>query len=377
MTTRGWRYIAERLDGNGGGSVIDLDLPLEDVEITKTLSGADSIDATISPVYKRLMGPDGLPILKPWSTAVYAEYDGDIRAAGILSDSPAEGPKLALDFVGFVGYAKDMPYTGAGWYGVQVDPLEVVRFIWNHIQSQPGGNIGLQVSTLATSVRVGTQLTEAEYDSQEGPYTYQSGPYKLADYQDHDLLSNINTLASDTPFDFTERHVWDGDIIRHHLDFGYPKIGRRQENLRFTLGENIFTSPGIDLSGDDYASSVLVCGAGDGPAMVRFLYPAAPVDGLRRIAVVSDPSITNLNTAVSRGKAELAWRKSLAEVTEIEVHDHPHAPLGAVSVGDEIYLGARDDWAEFTGWVRVTQISYKPDTNTAVYTISRSDKLTS
>lgn len=374
---RSWRYIAQRLTGDGQGEFLDFDVPLEDPEIVDVISGDNTLQGHINPAYRRLLGPDGLPILKPWATAIWAENDGDIRGGGILNDVSFDGPTLNVDCVGFTGYLSGMPYTGGGYAGVGVDPLDIVRVIWNHVQTQPNGNLGLQIASTTTGgkVKIGTQLTQQQYAGENGTYTYQSGPYKLAWYQDNDLSGNINDLASETPFDFHERHYWVGDEIHHTLDLGYPKLGSRRNDLRFVVGVNIFPTIALDESGDDYATDVLFLGAGEGNQMVRG-QAYRERTGLRRVAVVSDSSVRKTATANSRATTELAWRKALDEVSQVEVRSHPNAPLGSVSVGDEIYIEGRLDWRTIGTWMRVTQISIQPNNaNTAVYTVARTDKL--
>ena len=63
---RGWRYFATRLNGDGTETLLDPDLPLEDVRIETVLSGDNALDGTIEPAYRRLLGPDGAPLLREW-----------------------------------------------------------------------------------------------------------------------------------------------------------------------------------------------------------------------------------------------------------------------------------------------------------------------
>ncbi len=179
---RGWRYFATRLNGDGTETLLDPDLPLENVTIEDVLSGDNAVSGSLSPVYNRLLGPDGLPLLQEWSTAVYAENDGDIRGGGILTHSGFNGPEWSLECVGFTGYGRDLPYTGNGYKGIKVDPIVVARQqIWGHIQNQPGGNIGLEFEAVDTDgkVTIGTELKQVEFDTQSGPVSFEAGPYKL------------------------------------------------------------------------------------------------------------------------------------------------------------------------------------------------------
>lgn len=380
---RGWRYFATRLDGEGGETLLHADLPIEDVTIEDVLSGHNVLSGKFEPVYRTLLADDGRPLLDEWSTAIYAENDGDIRGGGILVNSGFDGPSWEVECIGFTGYAQDLPYTGKGYKGIEVDPIDVVRVIWNHIQNQPGGDLGLILDSTDTNgeVTIGTKLRQVEFDTQSGPVSFESGPYKLNWYTNHDLAGDIDDLASETPFDYHERHYWDAQgNLRHRVDIGYKKLGKRRENLRFVYGVNIFEQPSVSRDGDLYASGTMVLGAGEGASMIRALREPArrPGGRLRRIAVVVDDRIKSKRRANKRADAENQWRARLEEIETVIVMDHPNAPLGSVKVGDEIRIEGQGDWIETSMWVRVLSISFQPENgNIAEYTVARTDMLTS
>lgn len=398
---RGWRYFATRLHGDGTETLLDADVPLEDVQIEDVLSGDNAISGKIAPVYARLLAADGKPLFREWSTALYAENDGDIRGGGILTHSGFDGPEWGIEAVGFTGYARDLPWTSAsptvnnppGWnvpagkdgsgFGVKVDPLDMARVIWDQIQEHPGGNIGLVWADTDTGgkVTIGTSLKQVEFDTQSGPVSFEAGPYKLNWYSNHDLAGDIDDLASETPFDYHERHYWKADgTIGHFVDLGYPKIGRRREDLRFVFGVNIFDPVTLDRDGDLYASGTMVLGAGDGPSMIKSIRePASRPDGrLRRIAVVVDDTIKSRKRADARADAENQWRARLDDIDTVVVQDHPNAPLGAAKVGDTIRVEGQGDWVGIDMWVRILAIAFQPaNGNVAEYTVARTDKLTS
>jgi len=378
---RGWRYFATRLNGDGTETVLDMELPVEDVTVEDILSGDNALSCKIDPVHSRLLGPDGLPVFEEWGTGIYAENDGDIRGGGILTHSGFDGPEWTLEATGFTGYGRDLPYTGGGYKGIEVDPIDVAREIWNHIQSQPDGDLGLTFDTTTTGgkVSIGTELKQVEYDTKSGPISFESGPYKLNFYTNHDLQGDFDDLARDTPFDYHERHFWDGQTIRHHIDIGYPKLGRRREDLRFIFGVNIFHPVEVERDGELYASGTMVLGAGEGASMVRAIRERRTHGRrLRRIAVVVDNSIKSRKRAESRADAENQWRKNLDDIETVIVQNHRNAPLGSVAVGDEIRLEGQGDWVNVDMWVRVLGITYQPaNGNTAEYTVARTDKLVS
>jgi len=378
MQRRGWRYLATRVNGDGTETLLHADVPLENVNVEDVLSGDIGLNGTIAPAMASVMADDGEPLFDEWSTAIYAEADGEIRGGGILRQSGFDGPNWTLSCVGFTGYGRRLPYTGSGYAGVEVDPLDVVRVIWSHIQSQRAGNLGLILGSTTTGLEIGTELKQVEFDTVSGPVSFEAGPVKLNFYTTHDLMGMVDDLANEYGFDYHERHAWGADgTIKHYLDFGYPKIGRKRNDLRFVYGENVFESPTVDRDGETYASGSLVLGAGEGASMIHAVVEQpTKKKRLRRIAIVEDASIKTTNNARKRAMAENQWRSRLEDIQEIIVHDHKHAPLGAAGVGDEILLQSRDEWTTLDIWVRILAISTEPASGKiASYTVARVDRL--
>lgn len=372
-----WRYIAQRLNGDGTATFLDFDVPLMDVEIEDVLSGPNGLSGTISPELARLKGSDGLPLFEEWSTAIYAENGGEIRGGGILTHSGFEGKSWGLECSGFIGYAKEMPYTGGGANWVQTDTLDIFRAIWDHIQGEPGGDIGLEFSSAKSGVLVGSELASEDYDPEggSGGLTLQSQAYKLAYYADHNLESNLNDLAEQSPFDYVESHYWVGEEIAHKIDFGVPTVGRRRDDLRFVIGENVFVKPQIDRAGEDYADEVYALGAGEGAKMIRGR-ATRPRRRLRRVAVISNSSMRRVSQANAAAEREVAWRMNLDDLSSIVVRDTPHAPVGSFNVGDEIYLEGETGWIEVGGWFRILTRSIKPgEPGIMELSLARTDRL--
>lgn len=370
-----WRYIAQRLLGDGSsGDFLDFDVPLKGVNITDNLSGNNVLSGTIAPQIARLIGSDGDPIFKEWSSALWAEEDGHIRGGGILTHSGFVGHEWNVETVGYTGYLADLPYTGSRFF-VEADPLDIFRHIWDHVQSQPGGNLGLEVTNTKSPVRIGKELEQAEFDTQSGPVAFESGPYKLAWYQTHDLSEDAVKLSSDTPFDWWEHHDWDGDVIRHRLKLGYPQLGTKRTDLRFVIDENVSEIPSVDRDGTGYATEVLALGAGEGAAMIRGS-SSRKRTGLRRVAVVSDPSLRTIRAANTRAQQEMAWRADLDDISDLRVRDSSHAPVGSVTVGDEIYVEGDTGWKDLNNWVRVLSRTIAPDDGDYMQlSVARTDKL--
>jgi hypothetical protein len=357
----GWRYLAYRVDGLGGpGVVLDTELPLQGVTLTDVLSGPTQMQATIAPRVARMMGSDGLPLLRPWDTAIFAEQDGIIRAGGLLVASGYSGPEWSLDVSGFTTIAHGTGYEGDTSF-VQTDPLDIARHIWAHLQAQVGTNLGLVVDAATRSpVRVGTALAAGATAASS-----EDGPYRLARWQNDDLGGDLDDLAGSTPFDYHERHEWNGDKtqVLHYLDFGYPRIGARQPDLRFVLGENVQTIPDIEDDGEDFANDVRVLGAGEGSSMI-IGRATTYTGGVRRMATVERKDLTTKAAADLAARQEVARRALMTNVGSVVVRSTPETPLGAWGVGDEIRLqvdAGDGGWRAVDLWFRVVSMTISPE----------------
>lgn len=371
-----WRYFATRLNGDGTEDLIAPELPLTVDSFTETLSGPNTMSASIDFEVAYLKDEEGRPVLRRWQTAIYAEKDDVIRWGGILKDIEEDGQRLALTVEGFFSYAYGQPYIGEKTY-IQADPLVIARHIWEHLQAQDGGNIALVLDETTSPVRVGTETEDVEFETGEGnQVSFEAGPYRLAFYKTHDLGGEFDNLAEATPFDYAEIHEWQGDIIRHRLRLGYPKLGSKRSDLRFVVGENVFEEPVVEQNGDDYATEVIVLGAGEGREMIRGSAEVNERDGLRRVKVITDKSAASKPRANAIAKAELQARVGAEDISSLVVVDHPNAPLGSFHVGDEILVqGSGLGWGgDLYLWVRILEISTSPGAESASLTVTRSER---
>lgn len=362
----GWRYIAQRFTGEGEGEFLDWDLPITNPAITTNLSGPNQLTGQIDRFYEHLVADDDRQLLEPWGVSIFAEADNQIRGGGIFVSPDATGPGLKIDCAGYTYYAKDIYYDGA-WYGVGVDPLDVVRRIWDHIQTQPGGNIGLELGATTTPVRIGTELEEVKFQAETSPgvretVSFEAGPVKLNWWTTDNLGGKIDELAKSTPFDYLETHAWDGDQIRHRLDFGHPRIGSRKDDLRFAVGENISVLPAITRNGEDFATEMMVTGAGEGRDMIRSPAVSTRKPGqLRRVAQLNDKKLKSIRDATERARYELSLRRAEPTIGEVVIREHDNAPIGSFEVGDEIPVIIKSDWYDIDSWVRIVSKTIYPD----------------
>lgn len=356
----GWRYLAERITGDGPGEIIATDLLLDDVQITPRLSGPSSFSATVPMEDSQLRAPDGSPLFQEWGTALYAEDPNGKLYGGILVDSAFDGPTWKLDCVGHGYYPQGQPYATSN-YWIDVDPLAMHRHIWEHLQSLPHGDMAVEVEHVDSPVRIGKQIENVQFQTGEGQMVaFEAGPFKLNYFTNNDMGKIIDDLAKQTPFDWYEEHYWDGEQIRHRIRVGYPRIGRRRHDLRLAIGENVRVLPSVARTGSDYASDILFLGEGEGRARVNggaTSYTGRP----RRVAVLDDKDLKSNRAATDAARAELPRRVAGPTVQAVEIDSsHPNAKPGSIGLGDEIFLEGWTGQIELANWVRVTSIPMSP-----------------
>lgn len=366
-----WRYHAFRLEGNGRETPIAWDLELGDVQLLRSLNGAGGLDARVEPEILR-MTSNGDPVFVPWSTAIYAEASGQIRGAGIVTDITVDGPQLAIACTGFTGYLDGLPFTGE-FRAIDVDPLDVARKIWSTVQAQPGGNLGMHVAGTKSRVRIGAEANPT-FTKTGGR---SDGPYTLNWWSTDNLLQEFEALATETPFDYRETHKWEGERVKHSLDLGAPTLGGRRDDLRFVVGENVLDQPRLSWGEDEYASEVIVMGAGEGRDMIRGIAQQQKRTRLRRPKVVKDSSIRSGKRATALAEQELRKSTGDADFEEITVRNHPNAPLGSWQMGDEILVQTEGDWhGAIAVWVRVLSDVIDPGKDQATIRVTRVERVT-
>lgn len=454
----GWRYLAFRLNGDGTEDFLAGDLPLTDVTLGDVLSGVDDFSATVPVEHATLADASQVSrsIFVPWSTAIYAEKDGRVRGGFIITDVDIDGENLKLTGDGFTGYPHGIPYVHSTGF-VDTDPLKIAAHIWDHLQGQAGGNLGVEleftppdsplrvgklpvdqwptyvvgskvaallppgsrfrVKLTATATDVLYGIADAKYPNINGTArnifrrrsdgllveqktngipaghdvfgrvnptqpnedydSVQFEPYRLEWFADADLGARWDDLAKQGKFDYVMRHEWDGNQVRHILRIAYGGLGTRREDLRFVVGENVQVVPTLELSGDDFASGVMVLGAGEGRAMIRASWTSGR-GRVRRPKVITDKTLRTV-AAAQRVADEAAARfvaDDVGDVKQLVVRDHPNAPLGSWQPGDTIHVvGARTGWAAgLDMWVRILSTTTNPATDVATLTVTRTEK---
>jgi hypothetical protein len=356
-----WSYYAGKLNGEGGIVGI-VELPDFKVgSIDTAMSAPSTWRGTIDSEVKELRGLNGRPILEPWNAVIMAEASGQLRGLGIYRRPTFNGRNWDLDVIGLSGYPLDMPYDGEIEF-VKADPLDMFRHAWNHLQTRPGGNLGVSIGTTKSPILVGTP-TPADATG-----SFDEGPRKWNWWDTHNLGQEIDSLARETPFDWVEQVSWNVNTPTCHIALGYPTIGGRSTH-RFVLGENLATEP--TATGSDFVNETWVVGNGEGRARIRGR--AGITDGrIRRVKVIEDQDERSLASANSRASRMLSMTRGQLVIDSIEVYDHPNAPLAAIELGSEYPLYAETDHALIDDVVRVVGKSESPDaTDKATLTVIR------
>ena len=352
------RAVLERLPG---GEIIHSDLPVDDVQLTWALNAPRSLKCKIP-----LNAPGVDPgVLREWGAAVWVENGaGGIAGGGIITTPPDIGSdsELSLECFGMTAYLSKQPWQAPLYQGIQVDPLEMVRKIWGHLQALPGGDLGLVLDATTSPVRIGTDPKTVSFKTSAGQdVEFEAGPFKLDPLATNDLAGVVAKLAESIPFEYFEEDTWNGEKIGHRLRLGYPRLGARRHDLRLELGVNVFALPDFGpAEAAEYASAVVVWGAGEGSAMVASPILTQPSTRLRRALAVTDKKATSRALAEARARAELAARGGGEVITSLEVHEHAFAPIARLRPGDEVFVAGESQWGVFDAWVRILEIAWDP-----------------
>jgi hypothetical protein len=141
--------------------------------ITWSLNSPDAFTCTLAPPRTDLMDASGNAVMLEWRDALYLEEADEIKFGGIITQSTIQGAAWQLTAMGFAGYPTGMPYEGADYVRTRIDALDVVRYMWNWLQSQPGGNLNMDLGTAKSGFLLGAQVdpgvtSELGRDAQAG-----------------------------------------------------------------------------------------------------------------------------------------------------------------------------------------------------------------
>lgn len=138
--------LAYWLDGDGHEHLMDPDLPLDNLKVTRERNGMGRLTASLPPEYGRLTAFANRPVIQEWATAIYVEIAGDMFDGFLVAETSDDNDKLSIDCVGWIGYGEDQPWSDrAHPYSKGNVPLNhVIVAIWEEVQRLRGANIGLR-----------------------------------------------------------------------------------------------------------------------------------------------------------------------------------------------------------------------------------------
>ena len=345
------------------GAVLDWSVPLSGADVTRVLTGPGALSGEL---------PEGYPFpVREWGSALWVESDGVFYGGGIVTTVEHSDRVIRVSCTGVSGYPQDMPWLAPREDLINVDPLDIVRMVWAHLQDSPDGDLGVDVDGLSSPVRVGEEERDVEFTTGDGEdVAFETGPFRLNPIDTQDLAKTIEDLAGDTPFDFAEESRWVGESIRHRIRLGYPSLGVTRNDFVLDTRVNTSVLPALGFDGEDYASEVLLIGAGEGRDAITAHVPSRG-GRLRRVAIVADKSVRSQKTAARVAREELAARTAEGAISNLVVVDSPAAPLDVLNLGDTIpVVGPLATGAYLDHMVRVVEIT-RPldDFSTAALTV--------
>lgn len=342
MSAPSYRYITAHAMT---GEILHWNLPLKNVEFGPELSGPGSLSATLEPGIGRPLAE----LLDPGNTVLYIERNGRLLWGGIVWRAEPQGAEYPVEAAGFGSYLHrryDLHgnLDGRGPY-IEADPAQIIRDVWAYAQEQPDGDLNVTVDDTESKGSVGT--------SKE--------PYDLPKEEARNLGEVVDEMAdTDSGLEWSESVSWNGRRPRKRILLGAPRLGQRREDISFTTSINIATTARVVLNADEYAQAVVGLGAGEGRKRPRVV--DAVRNGRLRLEHRLETREKDEDELAERVHRERRARQILPEMTELDVRDHPAAPLGSWHVGDDVRVRLHeqhtggDHWCRITGWtVRPSQ----------------------
>lgn len=340
-----WRFMIEDVHGN----ILARDVIGQEAKIVRRLSGPSEIEIKLHPKEPSLqLANSAGPIpFKPWGHWCHAlkeDQEGEkIWASGIFVPSEIEPETgiMTAKFEGFSNYPKGIPWL-ENWNPIAVDPFEIVKRIWTHIQSYPQGNLGVEVYPDDS----GTQMLPGfSFNNEEFVQDFFAIFIRAIDK--NDCGDYINKLARDIPFDYFEESTWNSitSSVDKKLRLGYPNGGIDQEGIVFRIGENIVASTQKQEAEVNWFSDIIIDGYFPGKVYSSTISNADP-DRYRRVMTETDLNVNSNERAAAWGKRRLTRRQFPNQYESIIIDPyHPNAPWGTYDVGDLVRVVGPLNWS--------------------------------
>lgn len=353
----GWRFYLMELPSR---QWLDKDVQLSEAVVVEAGSLPGSISGYLPLAYHNMRRPDGSLFIQEWGTLLLAEQPGRDLVGCIVDEVSIEDGKLRVDAGGFTSYPEGQPWLGPERAEVDVDPLDMVRVIWDHLQSYSGGDLKVKVDPLKSPERIGYPEENVSFTTGSGEdVSFDKGPFRLASWDTENLGKVLTDLKTETPFAYREHTYWadaEHETVAHRLELGYPTLGKRHHDLHFEIGVNVVVNPGLQEG--DYASELMMYGGGEGrkrlESSVRI---TRPTTRLRRATTRTDRSLGSKKRATAAARPILDKLTGAYTIDSVDVIDHDLARYELWTVGDEIRVKGDAGWVQLDTWVRITEIS--------------------
>lgn len=324
------------------GEILSRDLVVSNVKLMRALSGQCNIQFDVN--YQDYSAA-GI-YFKPWKHWIHAEKmilgEHVIWASGIVVPSQIDKQSgvMHLEAQGFSGYPDKMPLL-FNWNPFVIDPFQTVHKIWDHLQSYPQGNLGVNVYPALSGIEM---FPGYAFDGEVANLNFTAEFIRAEDKED--AKDHIDKLARDVPFDYVEQSAWNDDrsAVIKQLYLGYPLAGVQQDHLAFVLNENVLeASPHIETE-IDWASDIIIDGWFPGQEYSSTL-TNADTTRFRRVIMQDDARINSDERAAAWAKKKLTRRQTPAYWDSVIVDPgHSNAPFGTYDVGDRIMIKGVMPW---------------------------------
>lgn len=358
-------------------------VPLAGVHIAEGINEPDELTGTLPKAlaYEGITveGTDRqVALIRRYGTLIVAHEPG--RAQAFLIDQDDEDgqsqDKLHIAGTGFGWIPKKVPWVTDRYDGVEVDPLAVLRRIWDHVTSFTE-TLTVQVDALDSPEKVGKEEQHNEgFTRSDGSVAeaFDHGPYRLNRWDTHDLQKQIDELAEETPFEWAERttlNLDSEDPPTFRIQLGYPRIKPIiRHDHHFEIGYNV--SEPQQPEDEDFFTDIYVFGNGSGPTKKWGNAQRANTGRHRAVKTISDTSLTTNGQCNQRARDEA--RRADREARFIESCRVLHteaAPTGTYGKGDVIYLFGRTVWGDHGQWCRIVHLDRRMSDNSVQLTLAR------
>jgi hypothetical protein len=355
------RYIVEQAVT---GVIQSRDLQVINPKIVINLSGAAVIEFEIP--YDTSADVIGLGIdFKAYGQYVYCEENTvagprKIVAFGITQPCTVdpETGNMKVSIAGPSSYLKNIPWLD-NYNPIAIDPFAVAARIWNHVQMQTHGNIGITLEPASSGTLL---LPGFGFDGTELTINFFAYFVRAADFRDSG--DEFNKLARDIPFDYIETAAWNGSYtaINKKIVMSYPRRGSQRTDLAFRFGENVLAGSPATEAEIKWVSDVIVKGWFPGKVYSSTLSNADPTR-FRRVIKEDDAKINSKERAEVWAARKLQRRQIPNYWSSITIDmDHPSAPFGTWELGDDIYVEGAMPWVgDVKDWHKVLSATIEPD----------------